>query len=87
VDRSLRRSRDGDPDPAALILTPQPRLHPPRSARPSLLHPGLLGPCDVILWSYSALNATIWAQSTLSQDELLGWWRMTAPRVAAQTKV
>ncbi len=39
-------------------------------------------PRNVILWSYRALNATIWAQSTLSQDELLAWWRTTAPRSA-----
>jgi eukaryotic-like serine/threonine-protein kinase len=44
---------------------------------------GLLDPQDVILWSYSTLNATIWAQSTLSPDELLAWWRTTALRAAS----
>ncbi|HSD03998.1 MAG TPA: protein kinase [Gaiellales bacterium] len=48
---------------------------------------GLFDPRNVILWSYRALNATIWAQSTLSQDELLSWWRTTAPRVAVQSQV
>jgi hypothetical protein len=44
---------------------------------------GLLDPQDVILWSYGTLDATIWAQSTLSPDELLAWWRTTALRVAS----
>ena len=44
---------------------------------------GLLDPQNVILWSYSTMNATIWAQSTLSPDELLAWWRTTALRVAS----
>ena len=44
---------------------------------------GLLDPQDVILWSYSTLKATIWAQSTLSPDELLAWWRTTALRLAS----
>ena len=48
---------------------------------------GLFDPRNVILWSYRAVNATIWAQSTLSQDELLAWWRTTAPRVAVQGQV
>ncbi|HEY7259498.1 MAG TPA: serine/threonine-protein kinase [Gaiellales bacterium] len=48
---------------------------------------GLLDPRNVILWSYTALNATIWAQSTMSQDRLLAWWRTTASRVASQRQV
>jgi Ca2+-binding RTX toxin-like protein len=44
---------------------------------------GLLDPQDVILWSYTRLNATILAQSTLGPDELLAWWRTTALRVAS----
>ena len=47
---------------------------------------GLLNPRNVILWSYSTLRATIWAQSTMSQDELLAWWRTTAPRAATQSQ-
>jgi eukaryotic-like serine/threonine-protein kinase len=48
---------------------------------------GLFDPRNVILWSYRAHNATIWAQSTLSQDELLAWWRTTAPRVTVQSQI
>jgi serine/threonine-protein kinase len=48
---------------------------------------GLFDPRNVILWSYRAVNATIWAQSSLSQDELLAWWRTTAPQVASQSQV
>ena len=48
---------------------------------------GLFDPRNVILWSYRALNATIWAQSTLSQDELLAWWRTAAPRAGVQSQV
>jgi serine/threonine protein kinase len=44
---------------------------------------GLLDPQDVILWSYSTLDATIWAQSTLGPDELLAWWRTSALRGAS----
>ena len=47
---------------------------------------GLLNPRNVILWSYSTLRTTIWAQSTMSQDELLAWWRTTAPRAATQSQ-
>jgi serine/threonine-protein kinase len=40
---------------------------------------GLFRPQNVILWSYRTLNATIWAQSTLSAEQLLAWWRSSAP--------
>ena len=44
---------------------------------------GLLDPQNVILWSYRTVNATIWAQSTLTPDELLAWWRTAAPRITS----
>ena len=48
---------------------------------------GLLDPQNVILWSYRSVDATIWAQSTLSQDELLAWWRTSAPRATSQAHI
>jgi serine/threonine-protein kinase len=48
---------------------------------------GLLDPQNVILWSYRSANATIWAQSRLSQDEMLAWWRAHAPRAPAQSRI
>jgi serine/threonine-protein kinase len=46
---------------------------------------GLFEPKNVILWSYRALNATIWAQSTLSAEQLLAWWRSSAPTPSGQS--
>ena len=48
---------------------------------------GLLDPHNVILWSYTSANATIWAQSGLSEDELLSWWRKAAPPGAGQSHI
>jgi serine/threonine-protein kinase len=48
---------------------------------------GLLDPHNVILWSYEAINATIWAQSGLSEDQLLAWWRKSAPPAPSQSHI
>jgi len=49
---------------------------------------GLLDPRNVILWSYAAANATIWAQSGgLDADQLLSWWRTTAPPTPSQAHI
>jgi tRNA A-37 threonylcarbamoyl transferase component Bud32 len=43
---------------------------------------GIFNPRNVILWSYRAVDATIWAESTLDEDALYSWWRKSAPSAA-----
>jgi hypothetical protein len=49
---------------------------------------GLFDPRNVILWSYAAINATIWAQSGgLDGDQLLSWWRASAPPAPSRSRI